>query len=131
MAYALKSTDLQQFTGDVIRYRHPLNPKVIYTPGVQYVAENAGAFWLIDAIASYFGSMQMLKGMSRDSRLRSMQFWKLTRYGDSAVLTAEADAGETPFITQEIEYTDFPLDEISIWAAFDGNVWTLYLPSEH
>lgn len=131
MAHALNQSDLRQFTGDSVRYRHPLNPKVIYTPGVQYLAENGGAYWLIDAIASYFGSMKMLKAMDHDSRIRSIQFWKLKRTGDTAVLTAEADTGAPAFITQEITYTDFPLDEIEIWAGFDGSVWTLYLPSEH
>lgn len=131
MAYSLTLTDLRQFTGDDIRYRHPLNPKIIYTPGVQYVAENAGAYWLIDAIASYFGSAEMSRSMDQDSRLRYLQFWKLKRNGDSAVLSAEADSGETPFITQVIEYTDFPLEEIEIWAGRSGDAWTLYLPSEH
>ena len=42
-----------------------------------------------------------------------------------------AGSGGPPFITQKIEYTDFPLDEIDIWAGFDGTRWTLYLPSEH
>jgi len=48
-----------------------------------------------------------------------------------AVLTAEADTGVKPFVTQEIPYTDFPLSEIAIWVGFDGSHWTLYLPSEH
>jgi hypothetical protein len=60
-----------------------------------------------------------------------MQFWRLTVTDESAVLVAEADSGEEPFIRQEIEFTDFPLEKIDIWAAFDGLHWTLYLPSEH
>ena len=43
--------DLRQFTGDLERYRTP-NRSVIYTPGIAYLAEHAGAYWLIDAIAS-------------------------------------------------------------------------------
>jgi hypothetical protein len=74
--------------------------------------------WLKDAIRD-------------DSRLASMQFWRLTVEDQGAVLTAEADAGEEPFIQQVIPYTDFPLDRIEIWAAYDGTYWTLYLPSEH
>lgn len=131
MTSALTLNDLAQFTGDLERYRHPLNRHVIYTPGVQYLAEQAGAYWLIDAIASYFGSPLMRRAMEKDSRIRFMQFWKLTVSDASALLTAEADAGVQPFITQEIEFTDFPLPEIQIWTAFDGSHWTLYLPSEH
>jgi hypothetical protein len=60
-----------------------------------------------------------------------MQFWRLTVTGQSAVLIAEADVGEEPFIRQEISYTDFPLEQTAIWAGYDGTKWTLYLPSEH
>ena len=127
----LTHADLQQFTGDLERYFHPLNRNVIYTPGVKYLAEAGQAYWLIDAVASYFGSSVMKAAMQKDSRLRSMQFWRLTVSDQSAVLIAEADAGEEPFVRQEIPYTDFPLDKVEIWAGFDGNRWTLYLPSEH
>ncbi len=127
----LTHTDLDQFTGDDIRYMHPLNKKVIYTPGVRYLAQEAQAYWLIDAIASYFGSDIMNLAMSKDSRLKSLQFWRLDVKDGKAVLIANADAGEEPFVRQEIEYTDFPLSEVEIWAGFDGSLWTLYLPSEH
>lgn len=128
----LTPDDLRQFTGDLLRYTTPLNRQVIYTPGVRYVAEAGQAYWLIDAIASYFGSEPMNTAMRRDARLKNLQFWRLNVGEErSAVLTAEADAGEEPFIRQEISYTDFPLTEIEIWAGFDGSLWTLYLPSEH
>ncbi len=131
MINTLTNFDLNQFTGDLQRFRHPLNHNVIYTPGVQHVAEQCGAYWLIDAIVSYFDSPPMKAAIARDSRLSGMQFWRLAVNDGSAVLSAEADAGETPFIRQEIEYTDFPLEQIDIWAAYDGTLWTLYLPSEH
>ena len=127
----LTQADLAQFTGDLQRYKHPLNPQVIYTPGVQYVAAKGKAYWLIDAIASYFGSLEMNAAMQADHRIREMQFWRLSVNGNSAVLVAEADAGAKPFIRQEFEFTDFPLEQIDIWAGYDGLHWTLYLPSEH
>jgi len=119
---------LAQFSGDLDRYRS-INPRVIYTPGVKYLADRAEAHWLIDAIASYFlGGKQVFP----DSRLETLQFWRLeVREGDSAILTARADSGVEPYVTQQIEYTDFPLETIDIWAGFNGNGWTLYLPSEH
>ena len=127
----LSHADLSQFTGDLERYYHPLNRKVVYTPGVRYVAQAGHAYWLIDAIASYFGSSQMNSALNRDYRLQSLQFWRLHVSNGSAVLIAYADVGEEPFIRQEIPCTDFPLDHIDIWAGFDGQRWTLYLPSEH
>lgn len=128
----LTKTELRQFTGDLVRYRHSINRNVIYTPGVKHVAEAGNAYWLIDAIASHIGSPAFKKAAERDYRIGSMHFWTLDR--DSrfcGVLAARADGPETPFIAQRLEFTDFPLDVIHIWAAFDGEHWTLYLPSEH
>ena len=127
----LTEADLRQFTGGLERYR-TIFPNIIYTPGVQYLAEKGEAYWLIDAVASHFGTAQMQRAMKEDARTRSLQFWRLTVKPDqSAILTAVADSGVKPFVKQEIPYTDFPLEEVSIWARFDGIRWTLYLPSEH
>lgn len=123
---------LSQFTGDLDRFQHALNRSVCYTPGVQFVAETGGAYWLIDAIASYLRPSYLKPIVERDPRVRDQQFWNLTVAADrSAVLEARADTGEEPFVRQEIEYTDFSLESIDIWAAYDGTHWTLYLPSEH
>ena len=128
----ITKADLVGFSGDLERYRHPLNPRVIYTPGVQFLAERGKCYWLLDAIASYFGSREMNQAMKHDDRVRWLQFWRLDVWDDrSALLSACADSGVKPFITQEIQYTDFPLDSVEIWAGFDGKLWTLYLPSEH
>jgi hypothetical protein len=117
----LTHQDLRQFTGDLTRYRHWMNRRVIYTPGIKHLAGQAQAYWLVDAIASYFGSNEMIRASLRDLRLRDMQFWRLDVWADrSALLIARADSGEEPFIRQSIEYTDFPLDYVDIWAAYDG-----------
>lgn len=128
----LNETDLRQFTGSLERYRHVLNSAVIYTPGVQYMAEKGGAYWLIDAIAVHLGSPEMSHTIQRDDRLRHLQFWKLTvKEDESALLTCVADSGCQPAVTQDIPWTDFPLPEVAIWVAYDGRHWTMMLPSEH
>lgn len=128
----LTHDELKQFTGDLDRYRHPLNPKVIYTPGIKHLAERAGAYWLIDVVASYVGTSVMQKAIADDGRLAALQFWRLDVCGDhTAIVTCRADSGLKPVITQVIEYTDFPLAYIDLWLGYDGSVWTLYLPSEH
>jgi hypothetical protein len=128
----LSQHHLKQFSGDVVRYRHWQNRRVIYTPGVQFLAERGQAYWLLDAIVSHFVSKQMSAAIEQDHRLESMQFWRLDVRGDrSAFLSGRADSGDEPFITQEVCVTDFPLDYADIWAACDGEHWTLYLPSEH
>ena len=128
----LTHTDLTSFSGDVERYQHPLNRRVIYTPGVQFLAERGQAYWLVDAIASYFGSDEMQTAIEEDSRLAWLQFWRLEVQEDQkATLTARADSDVTPFVIQEFQYTDFPLSKVDVWAGNDGTYWTLYLPSEH
>ncbi len=125
--------ELQQFTGDLDRFRHPLNPRVVYTPGMRHLAERAGAYWLIDAIASWIGSPPFRQAAADDERIGSLHFWKLSVQAENstATLTAVVDTGEPAFITQRIRFTDFPLEVIEVWAGFDGRHWTLYLPSEH
>ncbi|WP_430451513.1 DUF6876 family protein [Rhodopirellula europaea] len=129
---ALSKRDLNQFSGDLVRFRHSINRRVIYTPGVRHVAEDGGAYWLIDAIASHIGSPEFNKAADRDYRIGTMHFWTLPRNGSGgAELFAKADSPEDAFIVQDIPFTDFPMTSIDISAAFDGEHWTLYLPSEH
>jgi hypothetical protein len=47
----LNADDLTQFTGTEQWYRHSINRTVLYTDEAQYVAENGGAYWLLDEIA--------------------------------------------------------------------------------
>jgi hypothetical protein len=98
------------------------------TEGVQFLAKEARCGWLIDAIASY--QPQLAK--HADDRLQCLQFWKLKVNDDkSAVLTCVADSGEPPAVTQQIEWTDFPLPEIEIWVGAEGDKKIALLPSEY
>ena len=127
----LSHSDLRQFTGDLKRYR-TISPLVIYTPGVRYLAEIGKAYWLIDAITSYYGTNAMRRAIKTDYRLETLQFWRLEVASDqSAILSSRADSDVPPFVAQIIPYTDFPLSYVDIWSGFDGHYWTLYLPSEH
>jgi hypothetical protein len=118
----LKPSDLNQFTGSETFYRHWLG-KFNYTEGVHHVAQEGGAYWLIDAIASYQHSPEI----KEDRKLQEIQFWKLTVSEDkTAILTCERDQGDVA-LTQEIEYTDFPLAEVKFYLT-NG---VLLLPSEY
>ena len=109
----LTKQDLDQFTGTQSYYKHWCS-KNVYTDGVKYLADKAGAYWLIDAIFSY-------------NRKEPFQVWELVKTGTTAVLTMQEDTGAPIKVKQEIPFTDFPLDEIQLW--FTNGV--LYLPSEH
>ena len=111
---------LRQFTGSENWYRHPLNRAVLFTDGAKYVADSAGAYWLIDEIALAQRSQPAVAG-------EGFQLWKLTVKPDStATLTCEDGNGHAVF-TKEIEFTDFPADRVEFY--FTDN--TLLLPSEY
>ena len=104
-----------------------LFPKMVLTDGAKWLGDNAECFWLFDAIASH------QKQAMKDPMLKEMQFWTLKVNSDkTATLICERDTDDVA-ITQKIEHTDFPLEEIKIWVAPSGdeNSYTLYLPSEH
>lgn len=111
----MTKNDLEGFTGTSNYYPH-WTGKVVFTDGVKYLADKAEAYWLIDAIASY----QNDEKITGDNMLRDMQFWKLIVNGSKGLLTCVQDKGYKPAITQNIEFTDFPLDEVEIWVERGG-----------
>jgi hypothetical protein len=116
----LTQADLRQFTGSEHWYRHAINSRVLFTDGAKYVADTAGAYWLLDEIA-------LIQPHDKGVAAEEFQFWKLAvRPDHTATLTCEDGNGHVVF-TKEIAYTDFPLDEITFY--FTNNV--IYLPSEH
>ena len=131
----LDQNTLDQFTGTE-RYTSlkPLFPNVVLTDGVRYVAEQGGAngaFWLINAIASY--QPQLMK----HEMCQDMQFWTLTVNADkSADLVCVPDTDLPPVVQQHFERTDFDISPFKIWVApqwLDDNkiVMVQLLPSEY
>jgi hypothetical protein len=113
--------NLSQFTGTTTWFRHKMFRRFTYTDGVQYLAQEAGAYWLIDAILSH--------QLDPLAQAEPFQNWTLTVRPDATATLAMTDGnGEQAIIRQEIPFTDFPLPEISLW--FENNL-TLLLPSEH
>jgi len=118
---SLTEADLAQFTGTSTYHQHSRG--IQYTDGVHYLAEQGGAFWLIDAIASW----QIDPQVNQDPMLQEIQFWKLTVNNDqSALLICERDKGDVA-VSQTISFTDFPLREITLY--FQQGV--ILLPSEY
>lgn len=120
MAKAIDKETLRRFTGTEYWYRHGLLRNVLYTDGAKYVAENAGAYWLLDEIAF----SQMVKRVVAEE----FQLWKLrvNSQDQAAQLVCEDGNGNIVF-RKLIPYTDFPLEEISFY--FIDN--TILLPSEY
>lgn len=116
--------ELGQFIGTVRWYRWSVMfREMLCTDGVKYLAERAGAYWLLDAIAAH----QSDPAIKASERLRAFQVWVLRVDGNAARLECLEDADQAPVIVQEIERTDFPLKEITLYC--QNNV--ILLPSEY
>ena len=117
----LSEADLRQFTGSEHWYRHGLARSILYTDGAKYVADQGGAYWLLDEIA-------LAQRGEKAVAAEAFQVWKLTvnAADRTAVLTCE-DGNDHAVFKKPIPFTDFPADEITLW--FANN--TIYLPSEH
>jgi hypothetical protein len=115
----LDEADLANFTGSENWYRHWLG-KSLYTDGAKYVADHAGAYWLLDEIA--------INQMVPEVKAEEFQVWTLTVDLEkrSGVLVCD-DENYNVVFTKAIPYTDFPLAEVKFY--FTDN--TILLPSEY
>jgi hypothetical protein len=116
----LTEADLRQFTGTETWFRHSLNRNVLYTEGVQHVAEKGGAYWLLDEIA-------LTQLSDKKVAAEAFQLWKLSVRADRTATLACDDGDGNIVFTKELEFTDFPLNETRLY--FTDN--TLLLPSEY
>ncbi len=120
MTAQLTENDLLHFTGSETWHRHSLVRTVIYTDGIRFLAEKAGAYWLIDEIAFAQKAEQAVAA-------EAFQLWTLTVAADqSAHLTCEDGDGRTVW-EKLIPFTDFPLGLVKVY--FTDS--TLLLPSEY
>ena len=115
MKSTITKAELNQFTGTEQYYRH-WSLRIVFTDGVKYVAETAGAFWLIDVVASY----QPLKA--------EFQVWKLVKEGNAYAVIC-TDGNDVVLKKQELPFTDFPEHLMPFEMYFQNDV--LFLPSEY
>ena len=112
----LTKNELRQFTGTENWYRHLSG--YLYTDGVLYVAQEGGAFWLIDKILLITRAKTILQEFGA---------WKLEVHEDKSATLVCEDRNYHEFYREKIEWTDFPLNKFDLW--FENGV--LILPSEH
>ena len=100
------SATLAQFCGTQSYYLHWTRAHR-WTDGVEYLAEAAGARWLIDAIVSH----QVTPTVKREP----FQAWTL-QHNDDDTWTLSATDGNDRFIAvQQIEFSDFPLSKVDLY----------------
>lgn len=96
--------------------------RLIYTAGVKFLADEAGAFWLIDAIASHLPS---IKG-------EEFMVWRLdVREDRTATLTAD-DGNGNILTVQQVPFTDYPESHAEFYVVrTPGEPDVLMLPCEY
>lgn len=117
-------SDLRQFSGseEYHKWSYLFKDQVL-TDGAKYLAEKAGAYWLMDAIASH----QKLPKL----RNESFQVWRLTvtrnKQGSKEATLVADDGNDNVLARQRIPFTDFPLDKIKLYLV--DNI--IMLPNEY
>lgn len=120
--------DLSGFSGSTQFFRSRQIPILIYTEGIQFLANEVGAFWFIDVVASHLSTNQALHH-------EFFQLWRivLNKDDDGCVVDAWRDSPSTqqqPLVSQAIPYTDFPAD-FECYCCYNGEGFTLMLKSEY
>lgn len=119
----LTTENLSNFWGSASFFRSWMSRSLIYTEGVEFINQN-GAGWLVDAVLSHV--LHTPKVAREDFILATL---KVNLEKHSAVLTFD-DGNGNVLAKQMIEYTDFPLPEISFYVENNGEGKTMMLPSE-
>ncbi len=112
--------NLRQFTGTELYYR--IGRRVMLTEGTKYLADRGACYWLFDLIVSHIVQSRIV-----DHDFVSI---KLIREGQGAVLTLD-DGNSNLLGCQSIDYTDFPLESISLYGCRYEESWIIMLPSEY
>jgi hypothetical protein len=123
MEKTLTQSDLEQFTGTEHYYKHALSGAV-YTDGVQYMAEKAGAYWLLDKILI---TTKHFEDKKIKAKMVEFGVWTLHKNPDNSALLECGDGNGNSLYKEEIEWTDFPMSKITLWS-ING---VLILPSEY
>ena len=112
---------LEHFTGTSGWYRYSFFSALL-TDGALYLADKAGAYWLMDLIASH---------QTRKLREEPFQVWTLKVLPDREGIVTCEDGNGNKLAGQKIKYTDFPLSEITLYAVYDSGRIIILLPSEY
>lgn len=107
----------QQFNGTDHYYKHWLG--FTYTDGVAQIAEDYGAHWFLDVIASYQCHHKV--------RCQLHQTWILKRVKDDTFMVTCEDGNHNKVTSQKIEFSDFKDDLLTIWMINR----VMLLPSEY
>ena len=111
---------LRQHTGSTQYAKFYAN--LLLTDGAVYLADNAKAWWLLDVYASYL--------LNINGNSDPFTYLKMTVADNTAMVVIE-DGNDKVIAKQHIEYTDFPLANITLYGCWTEDNWVVMLPSEY
>ncbi len=114
------SRALMHFTGSESYFRHGIVREVVFTEGAKFLADRAGAYWLLDEIA-------LCQRYEERVAAEEFQLWMLSVNVDqTAILSCEDGNGHSVY-RKQIECTDFPMSEVKLYCINN----TILLPNEY
>jgi len=114
------SRELMHFTGSESYFRHGIVREVVFTEGAKFLADRAGAYWLLDEIA-------LCQRYEERVAAEEFQLWTLAvNLDQTGIITCDDGNGQVVY-TKRLEYTDFPMSEIKLYCINN----TILLPSEY
>ena len=110
---------LGHFVGTERYYR--ISRRHLLTDGTKYLAEQAECFWMMDAVASHL------------MEIGTAEWFVLVRVQvtEGRAIMIYEDGNDREHARQEIPYTDFALNSITLYACWDGEHWVIMLPGEY
>lgn len=93
----------------------------VLTDGAKYIAEECGAYWLMDMVASHLISYKD----------EGFVVAYLCVFPDGGARLTLEDGNDNILEQQYIEYSDFQLDEITLYVIKQDDLWVVLLPSEY
>jgi hypothetical protein len=117
------ANELNNFSGTERYYR--ITPDTVITDGAKFVADNGEAYWLMTTIASYLPEFT-------EKETFIVANLTVSRSESSCTALLKLDDGNDNILAEQfIEYTDFPLDEIKLYACYNGDMWVIMIPREY
>ena len=112
--------NLAQFSGT--EHYHRTHPGLLATDGAKYLADQAGAYWLLDIIWS------VLSKISDEFAVLELNVQDNRR---AAVVIHDGREPQTSYHEQDIPWTDFPLERIKLYLQQNGRERVVMLIGEY
>lgn len=119
--------ELSHFTGSEEIFQYWGNKRFVYTQGIQYLANKAKCYWLIDEIGLIL--------LPRLLKKHPDEFYtiQLSVNPDSSAMITVDDGNGNIYLNHRIDWTTFPITDqpVKLFLCDSGTYYCLMLPNEY